>query len=155
MNPFSYNLPKELIAQRPVKPYHQAKMLVVERKGRAFKDSVFLDISSYLSQSDIVVFNDTKVVKARLFGVFGDGGKAEVLLLDVVKEIDNTRRVYVALGRPMKKLREGRDLVFRGDLKGRIIKRVDEKKVLLELSSKRGLSEALEEAGVMPIPPYI
>ena len=81
--PFFYDLPAERIAQRPVYPYHDAKMLVVSRESGEIIDSHFLALAYFLGGNDLLILNDSRVVKARLWGSLEKGGgKVELLLVE-------------------------------------------------------------------------
>lgn len=81
LSDFDYNLPKELIAQYPLKERDQARLLVLDRKNKKIEHRTFKDITDYLNQNDSVILNDTKVLSGRLEGCRLSGGKVEVLLL--------------------------------------------------------------------------
>ena len=83
---FDYNLPKELIAQKPISPRDSSKLLVLNRKNGETSHHRFFEINKYFKKGDVVVLNDSKVIPARLFGVKKTGGKIEVLLLRRVGE---------------------------------------------------------------------
>jgi len=79
---FDYNLPKELIAQKPVKPRDHSRLMVLDRKTNVIKHDHFYNLLKYLNKNDVLVFNDTKVFPARLIGKRDKtGGKVEVFLL--------------------------------------------------------------------------
>ncbi|MCX5702963.1 MAG: S-adenosylmethionine:tRNA ribosyltransferase-isomerase, partial [Candidatus Omnitrophica bacterium] len=78
---FNYNLPKELIAQYPLKERDSARLLVLKRKEQTIAHRIFRDIPEYLDKDDLMVLNNTKVLASRLKGARTTGGKVEVLLL--------------------------------------------------------------------------
>ncbi len=155
MIPYWYELPPERIADRPVHPYHAAKMLVVNRERASLSDSTFLSLTEFLSPGDVMVFNDSKVLKSRLFGKFEDtGGEVEVLTLDQFRNGENI--VAISLGRPLRRFREGRGIRFSADLRAVIEQRIGTDKVRLRFESvSKDVSAAFEECALMPIPPYI
>ena len=80
---FYYDLPKELIAQTPLKDRSSSRLLVVNRQTGELSHRHFTDIADYLNPGDCLVMNDTRVIPARLYGVKeGTGGKIEFLLLN-------------------------------------------------------------------------
>ena len=81
LSDFDYNLPKELIAQYPLKERSQARLLFVSRKDGAIRHSIFRNLCDYLRPNNLLVLNDTKVLPARLIGSRPSGGKVEVLIL--------------------------------------------------------------------------
>ncbi|MCL5103819.1 MAG: S-adenosylmethionine:tRNA ribosyltransferase-isomerase [Armatimonadetes bacterium] len=78
---FDYALPEELIAQEPLAERDQSRLLVVDRRKQTLEHKKFFDILDYLRDDDLMVFNDTRVVAARLFGQKETGGKVEALLM--------------------------------------------------------------------------
>lgn len=151
---FTYDLPPDRIAQRPVHPAHDARMITVDRASGEITSRTFLDIPALLSPADLIVFNDTKVIPARFFGTFTDSDtEAEVLL---VKRVGRSR--WRCLGKPLRRFREGRVINFAGSLSGKIFGRVSEKEVEVEFFSRDGdsdLHDLMEKTGLMPVPPYI
>ena len=149
---YLYDLPPERIAQRPVLPYDSAKLLLVDREGGALSERQFKDLPNSVGAADLFVFNNTKVLPARLFGRFDGGGGMEVLL---VRRESDVR--WICLGKPLKKFRDGRVLRFEHGLEARVLQRIGEQQVLLQFSTNEAASaEALlRKSGVMPIPPYI
>lgn len=144
--PFTYDLPKDRIAQRPIYPYHDAKLLVVDREANSISEDTFYNIDKHLEPSDLLVFNNSKVRPARLFGRLADtGGEIELLTLE-----EQFPGVWQCLGRPLKKLKAGTQIEFEEGLSGTVQERVGAQKVIVQFSSS-----SLDETGVMPIPPYI
>ncbi len=94
-----YELPKELIAQHPLQERDAARLLVLDRKKGAIEHRVFKDIIEYFSAGDLLVLNDTKVLRCRLPGRRTSGGKVEVLLLRKTSGV-NGDMVFSALLRP-------------------------------------------------------
>ncbi len=80
LNDFNYVLPQELIAQRPLERRDQSRLLVADRARQAIEHRTFLDILDYLRDDDLMIFNDTRVSAARLYGRKETGGKVEALL---------------------------------------------------------------------------
>ncbi len=150
---FDFELPEALIAQAPVTPRDASRLLVLP-PGGGVEHRTFADLPSLLRAGDLLVFNDTRVIPARLLGVKeGTGGKVEMLLVDPVGG-DLPRR-WRAIGKAGKAIREGARLRF-GDLSA-VVERVEgEDFYLLELDREgAALEEALAAAGRLPLPPYI
>jgi S-adenosylmethionine:tRNA ribosyltransferase-isomerase len=154
---FNYNLPEDRIAQRPVYPYDQAKLLVIDRSTNHLHECVFRDIGKYIKAQDQLIFNNSRVIPARLYGKLQPGGgEVEFLLLNPLERRSNQEEVWSALGRPLKKLRTGSIVNVSDLLTLKVLERVGEKEVALCLSAARGsVTEALTQIGYMPIPPYI
>jgi S-adenosylmethionine:tRNA ribosyltransferase-isomerase len=149
--PYFYELPEERVAQRPVVPADMAKMLLVAKDGSQLQDEVFQSLPEHLTEDDLLVLNDTRVFPARLFGTLeNDGIPIEVLLLK------REGSCWRALGKPMKRFREGTILHFQEGIEA-IIESREESSMLIRFSAmSQPLSdEVLERIGVMPIPPYI
>jgi len=143
LSDFDYHLPKELIAQYPLKKRDEARMLVVHRATGNLEHRIFADIAEYLAQDDLLVLNDTKVVSCRLHGRRSTGGKVEVFLLK-----EKPGLVFEALLKPGR-LKLGEKIAFGNSA------------VLCEITGKnevRFLAENTEEVyalGEVPLPPYI
>ena len=149
---FSYNLPKELIAQVPIKNRDQSRLMVLDRKNKTIENKIFKDIIDYLEPGDCLVRNNTKVIPARLYGVKEEtGANVEFLLL---KRIEGD--IWEVMVKPGKKLMPGARVNFgNGALKAEILEKLDggNRKVKFEYSGI--FNEILNEIGLMPLPPYI
>lgn len=150
---FYYELPEELIAQSPVEPRDSSRLLVYDRKTDKIEHKIFRDISDYLTDNDVLVINNTRVIPARLYGIKREtGAKIEILLLK-----RQSLTTYEALAKPAKKVPVGTIIDFSDNLYAKIVDDVAEiggKKV--ELVVKQGTLEAeLDRIGEMPLPPYI
>ena len=152
VNDFDYYLPKELIAQEPMKRRDESRLLVVPKQGD-IQHKKFSDLPGFLNSGDVLVLNNTRVMKARLFGVREDtGGKVEVLLLSPVSQVDGT---WEALVKPGKKGRIGTRLVFDARLSGEVVDIISSGVRVIEFSSDGNFDSIVEEIGYMPLPPYI
>ena len=149
---FDYELPKELIAQEPSAQRDECRLLVVHRADGSLEHKHFYDIIDYLKPGDCLVFNDSRVIPARIFGVKeGTGANIEFLL---------SKRLYgdcwETLVRPGRRVHKG-DVISFGDgkLKAEVIGYGDEgtRKVVFSYQGK--FMEILDELGAMPLPPYI
>ncbi len=149
---FNYNLPKELIAQFPIKNRDQSRLMVLDRKNKTIENKIFKDIIDYLEPGDCLVRNNTKVIPARLYGVKEEtGANVEFLLL---KRIEGD--IWEVMVKPGKKLMPGARVNFgNGALKAEILEKLDggNRKVKFEYSGI--FNEILNEIGLMPLPPYI
>ena len=149
---FNYNLPKELIAQVPIKNRDQSRLMVLDRKNKTIENKIFKDIIDYLEPGDCLVRNNTKVIPARLYGVKEEtGANVEFSLL---KRIEGD--IWEVMVKPGKKLMPGARVNFgNGALKAEILEKLDggNRKVKFEYSGI--FNEILNEIGLMPLPPYI
>jgi len=146
---FHYDLPSELIAQQPPAERGASRLLQVDAGAGRLTDLMFADFPGLLRRGDLLVFNDTRVLPARLFGRKETGGKVEVL----VERMLDTRRVLAHV-RASKAPRPGMRLSLEGGAVAEVTGRHDD---LFELAFDAGTSavEALERHGHMPLPPYI
>ena len=105
---FKYELPSELIAQKPLERRDQSRMLVLDRAKRTWSDSQFVSLPGYLKHGDVLVINDTRVFPARLIGQREpSGGRVEILL---VRELEPL--LWEALVRPARRIKRGDCLEF-------------------------------------------
>jgi len=148
---YDYDLPREMIAQRPADPRDAARLMVVDLAGEGVRHAVFGEIGSYLREGDLLVVNNTRVFPARTRGVRSTGGKVEVLFLRDLGE-GRWEAMVSCGGSP----RAGEQLMLEDDrLRVRLVKR--EASGYWRVSLPRGteLYEWLEESGRVPLPPYI
>ena len=152
LDDFDYDLPSELIAQTPVEPRDSARLLVDQGSGSPLHRHV-RDLAEFLSEGDLLVVNDSRVIPARLHLQRHTGGAAEVLLLE---PLDAQRRHWEALVRPARKLKVGEELLS-GDVP---LVRIGERTaagdtVTVELLGEAEPLDLLQRHGEMPLPPYI
>ncbi|PWG18111.1 tRNA preQ1(34) S-adenosylmethionine ribosyltransferase-isomerase QueA [Salibaculum griseiflavum] len=151
LSDFDFDLPDELIATRPARPRSSARLLVAE--GDRITDRHVRDLCDVLRPGDRLVLNDTKVIPARLFGTRTRGAAQahiEVTLLE--PRADGT---WAALVKPLRKLKEGEEVVFSPDLSATMEGREDGQARLRFNLTGEDFDAALEAAGQMPLPPYI
>ena len=149
---YDYNLPEELIAQTPLNDRSSSRLMVINREKQTISHKHFTDILDYLSDNDVLVINDTKVIPARLIGHKEDTGAViEVLLL---KDLGNN--TWETLAKPQKRVKIGSIISF-GDglLKAKCIELLDMGICKFELIYDGILVEILDKLGEMPLPPYI
>jgi len=140
---FDYYLPKELIAQYPLKERDEARLLVLHRASGKIEHCSFKDFSGYLSADDLLVLNNTKVLASRLEGKRISGGRVEVLLLK-----RNAGTTFHALIKPAR-LKLNEEILFNhGSLKAIITGRH-------EIRFSVGEAGKIYDYGQMPLPPYI
>ena len=149
---FDYELPKELIAQTPLKNRSESKLLVMDRVTGALEHKHFYDIIDYLNKGDALVINDTKVIPARIIGVKEETGAVIELLL-LKDEVGDT---WECLAKPQKRLKIGTIITFgNGELKAKVRETREEGITIVDLIYDGILMEILEHLGTMPLPPYI
>src|SRR6266705_2956833 len=144
---FDYELPSRLIAQHPSQARSASRLLRVG--AGTIADHHFSELPDMLAPGDLLVLNDTKVIKARLLGKKETGGRIEVLIERLLSEREALAQIHA--GRPAK---PGSTLHLTGGLNVRVLGRVDE---FYHLSFPEGASvlEQLERHGSVPLPPYI
>ncbi len=155
LSDFDFNLPEDLIATRPANPRSSARLLVAQ--GDAISDARVLDLPDWLRPGDRLVLNDTRVIPARLSGrrhrqsAQGAVSAAiEATLLD--PQADGT---WAALIKPLKKVKPGEDIIF-SDRLNATLDQVDDGQAFLRFNlTGDDFDAALEDAGAMPLPPYI
>jgi len=153
---FDFDLPRDLIAQRPVEPRDRARLLHV---GESLADCRVGDLPDLLRPGDLLVSNDTKVIPARLAGRRGTAG-VEVTLHQAVDDPTHLGATWKAFAKPARKLNPGDTVDFATDAEGAFIATVTGKgdggEVTLAFNRRDGaLLAALEAHGIMPLPPYI
>ena len=147
---FDYVLPPKLIAQTPMEPRDQSRLLVVNRGKSSLEHRRFFEITDYLRAGDVLVFNDSRVIPARLSGKKPDGeGKLEILLLRRLET-----NVWETLVKPAKRAKPGTKVEFSGDgvvVHGEVVGTGEEGIRTIRFSDEALLSNA----GKIPLPPYI
>ena len=146
---FDYQLPEALIANYPLPERSASRLLYVNSRTEQLSDAHFTDILNILSPGDLLIFNNTKVIPARLFGQKSTGGKVEVL---VERLLDD--HIVLAHLRSSKSPKPGAQLHFDQDLIATVIEREGDL-FKLEFSSQRNVLAWLDLLGSMPLPPYI
>ena len=149
---FDYELPKELIAQTPLKVRDSSRLLVLDKNNGEIKHNHFNDILKYFNSGDVLVLNDTKVIPARLIGVKEETGAVIELLL--LKDLGEDK--WECLSKPAKRLKIGTVVSFgNGELKAEVVEKFDEGLTHVKLLYDGILMEILDSLGSMPLPPYI
>ena len=146
---FSFDLPEELIARFPMQERSQSRLLKLDGNSGEIKDHIFKDILSFLEPGDLLVFNNTKVIPARMHGQKLSGGKVEVL----VERILDEERVLAHV-RANKSPKPGTIMELEGQAQMEMIGRQGEL-FELKLLGEGKVLETLEQIGHMPLPPYI
>jgi len=148
---FDYHLPEELIAQAPLPERDASRLLVLPRAGGELQHRAVRELPALLRPGDLLVVNDARVIPARLFGrKEGTGGKVELLLVEPLGGAD-----WLALGQASKPLREGMQVEVLGSrIEIREVRAGGELVVRLPLTGD-ALWRFLDEAGELPLPPYI
>jgi S-adenosylmethionine:tRNA ribosyltransferase-isomerase len=172
---FDYHLPEELIAQEPLADRAASRLLLLERASGRMTDRAFRELPSLLRGDDLVVFNDTRVFPARLFGHRSGArsqpispnnpaargflmGKVEILLTKRISATDHrspATETWEALVRPGRKIGVGERLTFSDDLHAEVIARGEFGERTLRFDPIPDFFGAIEKLGHVPLPPYI
>lgn len=147
---FDYDLPQELIAQHPMEPRDHSRLLVVDKKTGEIEHKHFYDLVNYLKPGDVLVFNDTRVIPARLHGTKDTGAHVEAFLLTRRDATD-----WEVLVRPGKKLQVGAKINFSDELSCEVIEHTDFGGRVVRFKYDGIFEEILDRLGETPLPPYI
>ncbi len=146
---FYFDLPEELIAHYPPEKRTDSRLLCISRETGDVSHRQFTDFPALLNPGDLLVFNNTRVIPARLFGQKESGGKVEVLLERVMAE-----NQILAQVRASKTPKTGSTIIFTADAKAEVLGREGEF-FILAFPETVDLMQLLDEIGHMPLPPYI
>ena len=151
---YDFSLPEKLIAKYPANPRDSAKLLVYNRKTDTITHTVFKDIEQFIPKEVAFVFNDTKVIKARLYGNKPTGGKIELLIDKPLSAYDIS--VYIR-----GKVKTETTLLFQNDLHVKVVKLNDDGSRIVQFFHKNTLLRfeevlpIIEDIGHIPLPPYL
>ncbi|MDB4240673.1 tRNA preQ1(34) S-adenosylmethionine ribosyltransferase-isomerase QueA [Yoonia sp.] len=155
LSQFDFDLPESLIATRPARPRSSARLLLAQ--GQNIADRIVHELPEILQPGDRLILNDTKVIPARLSGVRHRSGEAgetsariEVTLLE-----PRADGAWSALIKPLKKVRDGEEVIFSDDLAAQVVGRADGQGFLQFNLKGDDFDAALAQVGAMPLPPYI
>jgi len=145
---FDFELPRDRIALRPATNRDGARFLVVN--GPTLEDKRVTDLTDYLNPGDVIVFNDTRVIPARLKGKRRDAN------MEITLHMNKGAGKWQAFARPAKKLKPGDQINFQDKLFSDVLEKGEAGEVTLQFDrTGTNLRAALDEVGVMPLPPYI
>ena len=151
LSDFDYELPEELIAQTPVEPRNASRLMVIDPVKETIEHRHFYDLQSFLTAGDALIFNDTRVLPARLIGrKEPTGARVEVLLLRRVEGDD-----WEALVKPGKKALRGAAIRFGDELSCEVVGHTDFGGRLVRFHYQGIFEEILDRLGETPLPPYI
>jgi S-adenosylmethionine:tRNA ribosyltransferase-isomerase len=146
---FHFELPPELIAQQPLTERSASRLLLLDVPARTWQDRLFRELPSFLCKGDLLVFNDTRVLPARLYGHKPSGGAVEIL----IERVTGAHEATVQLG-VSKKPRVGTHIILADGSQATVLGR-DEAFFHLRFESHEPLERLLQRLGEMPLPPYI
>jgi len=146
---FNFDLPQHLIAQTPLQKRDSSRLLVLNKNTKSFSDKKFTDFVDLLNSNDLLIFNDTRVIKARLFGKKITGGKVEIM----IERIINNHHALAHL-KTSKKILDGNIFEINKDVVIKVIKK-ENNLFYIEFNSNLSSYNILEKYGHIPLPPYI
>ena len=150
LSEFDYELPEELIAQRPIEPRNASRLMVLNPARRTIEHEHFYDLQKFLTAGDALIFNDTRVIPARLIGHKSTGAHVEIFLL---RRLDGV--TWETLVKPGRKLAEGAEIFFGNELSCQIVGRTDFGGRVVQFKFNGVFEEILDRLGETPLPPYI
>jgi len=150
LSSYQYELPSELIAQFPITPRDSSRLMIIDRSTGQFSEIVFRELVDFLSTGDGLVFNDTKVIPARLIGKRKEGGISEIFLTK--HRPDETWEV---LAKPGKKLGVGSKVTFSDKFSCDIVEVLPDGRRVVKFNYSGKFDEMLQEHGQLPLPSYI
>ena len=151
LSEFDYHLPEELIAQTPVEPRNSSRLMVLDPQTEAIEHAHFYDLKKYLVSGDTLIFNDTRVMPARLIGHRDQtGGRVEVFLL---RRLDGD--TWETLVKPGRKAQEGQIIRFSEELSCEVQGHTDFGGRIVKFQYQGIFEEILDRLGETPLPPYI
>ena len=158
LSQYKYSLPEELIAKYPSESRDESRLMILNRKDRSIEHKIFKDIIDYFSEDDVMVFNNTKVFPARLYGnKEKTGAEIEVFLL---RELNKEQRLWDVLVDPARKIRIGNKLYFGEDdiLVAEVIDNTTSRGRTLRFlfeGDYEGFKKTLYSLGETPLPKFI
>lgn len=146
-----YDLPGKLIAQYPPLERGTCRLMILNRAEGTIQETTFGEAGRYLEPNDVLVLNNTRVIKARLRGVREpSGGAVELLLLEKLEP-----ELWKVMVRPGKRCRKGFFFSFGGELSGTVVRELGMGRAVVEFQSPGNTEALVEKTGTIPIPPYI
>ncbi len=149
---FDFDLPEELIAQKPIEKRDASRLMVLDKNTGNIEHKRFYDIISYLNSGDVLILNNSRVIPARIFGKRKDsGGVVETLMLKALS--DNK---WETLVKPGRKALIGQRIEYGNSLEGIVVDIAEDGKRIIQFyHDSSSIYEVLDEIGNMPLPPYI
>lgn len=154
LSDFKYNLPKTAIAKFPVEPRDSARLMVLDRKEETIEHKTFADLPDYLSKGDVLVYNETKVMQARLYG-YKERTNAKIEVF-VLRELNAEENIWDVIVDPARKVRIGNRIYFNDNLWCEVIDNTTSRGRTVRFNSDSDdIYKEIEKIGLTPLPPYI
>jgi S-adenosylmethionine:tRNA ribosyltransferase-isomerase len=152
---FDFELPAELIAQEPAARRDRARLMVLERNNSTRSHACVKDLPKYLQPGDLLVVNDTRVIRARLHGRLPTGGRVELLAVRPATASAGARPSWICLAKPAKRLSPGLRIRLDGGAEATVTCVLGNGRCEIEPQTGISFLDYLEQHGEMPLPPYI
>ena len=159
LSDFTYDIPSSLIAQEPIEPRHNSRLMVVNKESGQIEHKIFHQLSTILSSDDVLVVNNTKVLPVRIIASLKNGGQLELLL---IKQVSNNVNHWLAMAKPLRKVKVGDKFVLFKDDEEWTITVIDIiygqegfKQLIIDIEDSTKLFSRLNTFGYAPLPPYI
>lgn len=149
---FTYFLPQELIARRPLQERDASRLMLLDRKSETVAEDSFKNLAGYLRAGDLLVMNETKVIPARLFGVKPSGGRVEIFLL---RRFAAAQEQWECLLKASKKFKAGQIILLESGMMAEVISRSGAENWLVEFTGREPFDTWLDREGHIPLPPYM
>ena len=151
----NYDLPLELVAQRPAERRSESRLLALDRSGGCISDRHFSELAEFLFKGDCLVLNNTKVLPARFYGNRVTGGRIEGLYLR-----EQSAGKWLVMLKGVRKIRDGERFVLRDNRKSdfctaKLVEKQGQGRCVIEVESEGDTHGILERIGFPPLPPYI
>ena len=147
---FEYYLPQELIAQEPIETRDSSNLLILNRKDKSLKEVIFREIGNLIEEGDVLVLNDTRVIKARLIGKRRTGGRVEFLLLR-----EKGEGVWESMANPLRRIKINEDISFaEGKFSGKVLEKTEGGTCFIGFNPP-GIRNLINDYGKIPLPHYI
>ena len=150
LSDFDYDLPEKLIAQRPIEPRDASRLMILDPKRQTIAHEHFYNLKNFLTTGDTLIFNDTRVIPARLIGKKATGARVEIFLL---RRLNFT--CWESLVKPGRKISEGAEIFFGNELSCKVVGRTNFGGRVVEFNFNGIFEEILDRLGETPLPPYI
>jgi len=146
LDAYGYELPQDLIAQYPIEPRDHARLLIVDRKSGGIEEARVYELPQLLQREDALIFNNTRVLHARLYGFLESGKRVETLLIKSIEPM-----VWHVLAKPARDLSPGTAVQFPEGIRG-IVQAIEERGSRIMQFSHEITPELLQSIGTVPLP---
>ena len=146
---FDFDLPQHLIAQTPLQKRDSSRLLILNKNTKSFSDKKFTDFVDLLNTNDLLIFNDTRVIKARLFGKKITGGKVEIMIERILD--DHHALAHLKTSR---KILDSTVFEINEDVSAKVVRKENDL-FYIKFNSNLSSYDILEKYGHIPLPPYI